>query len=109
MMIDLTAESPLSLAQAAKLVPPGRNGKRTHLSTILRWILHGAKAPDGELVRLDGASLGGRWLTSASALQRFSEKLTPVLDRPPTNGVRTARSRERAAERAGRELELRGI
>jgi hypothetical protein len=109
-MIDLTSESPISLAQAAKLVPPGRNGKKTHLSTILRWILHGAKAPNGELVRLDGARLGGRWLTSKEALQRFSERLTPTLGGPPTtNGVHTARARERAAERAGRELELRGI
>ncbi len=38
-MFDTTVENPIPLAEATKLVPPARQGKRTHLSTLLRWIL----------------------------------------------------------------------
>ena len=48
-MIDLTSEAALPLAAAAKLIPPARKGRKTHLSTILRWITRGAPAPDGSL------------------------------------------------------------
>jgi hypothetical protein len=58
-MFDVTSEQTISLAAAAKLVPPARTGKRTHLSTILRWILVGAKAPDGTRVRLEAVRLVG--------------------------------------------------
>ena len=47
-MIDLTTETPLSLAAAAKLLPPARNGRRCHLSTVLRWILRGAAVLPGQ-------------------------------------------------------------
>jgi hypothetical protein len=108
-MIDLQIESPISLAEAAKSVPAARNGKRTHLSTILRWILKGAKSPDGILVRLEGIRLGGRWMTSRQALQRFAEALTPNLagERPKT--PRSTAARQRASDRATRELEKIGI
>jgi hypothetical protein len=108
-MIDLATKSLLSLAQAAKILPAGRNGKKAHPATIFRWIAKGAKDPDGQLVRLDGLRVGGRWLTSKEALQRFAERLTPELDRQPAFHVRTARQRQLASERAGRELERLGI
>jgi hypothetical protein len=108
-MLDLTAETPLPLAEAARLVPPARSGKRTHLSTLLRWILKGAKAPNGQLVRLEAVRLGGRWMTSAPALQRFAEALTPRLDGEASQAPRTPGKRQRAAESAGRELDSIGI
>jgi hypothetical protein len=109
-MLDLTTETPLPLATAAKLVPPGRNGRRTHLSTLLRWILRGAKSPSGVVVRLEAARLGSRWLTSREALQRFSAALTPRLDSAtPPSGHRTPKQRERASERADRELDEAGF
>jgi hypothetical protein len=109
-MLDLTSERGLSLAEAAKLIPPSRGGKRTHLSTILRWILHGAKAPDGSLVRLEAVRLGGRWLTTCEAIRRFTERLTPALDPATTSGTpQTPGQRRRAAERAARELDKLGI
>ena len=49
-MIDLTAERPIPLAEAAEIVPPARSGKRTHFTTLLRWVLKGAKAPDEAMV-----------------------------------------------------------
>src|SRR5207249_12235093 len=52
-MFDLTTEALLTLAEACRLVPPGRTGKRTHLSTLLRRITSGVKAPTGQIVRLE--------------------------------------------------------
>jgi hypothetical protein len=108
-VINLTTEAALSLAAAAKLLPPARNGRRCHLSTILRWVLRGAKAPDGTIVRLEACRVGSRWLTSREALQRFSERLTPRLDTQPAPAARTHSRRRRAAERAAAELERRGV
>jgi hypothetical protein len=108
-MIDLTTEAPIPLAAAVKLVPPARTGKRTHLSTLLRWILTGAKAPDGSLVKLEAIRLGNRWMTSKPALQRFAERLTPRPDSPAPASVRSPSRRQRAGERAAEELERLGM
>jgi hypothetical protein len=109
-VIDLTAETPLPLKDACRLVPPGRNGKRTHLATLLRWIMTGSRGPTGERVRLEAVRLGGRWMTSREALQRFAERLTPQSsDVPPSQAARTLTQCQRAAERAGQELERLGI
>ena len=104
-MIDLTTEPPVPLAEAVKLIPPARSGKRTHLSTLLRWILTGAKAPDGTRVKLEAVRLGGRWMTSREALQRFAEALTPSLSDTPALPIpRAPTARRRASERAEAEL-----
>jgi hypothetical protein len=108
-MIDLSTETPVPLADAAKLIPPARSGKRTHLSTLLRWILTGATGPDGSRVRLEAVRLGNRWMTSRSALQRFVAALTPRLDAQPAEGQRCHSHRRRASERAASELERRGV
>jgi hypothetical protein len=87
-------------------VPPARNGKRTHLSTLLRWIHLGARGPSGEPVRLEAVRLGSRWLTSREALQRFASALTPSTDKLPTApATRTPNTRAGAIERAGQALE----
>jgi hypothetical protein len=108
-LIDLHAEAPLSLAAAAKLLPPGRNGRRCHLSTILRWVLRGAKAPDGTVVRLEACRLGSRWLTSREALQRFADRLTPQLGGTRSLEPRTGSRRRQASDSAAAELERLGI
>ncbi|HYV37592.1 MAG TPA: DUF1580 domain-containing protein [Gemmataceae bacterium] len=107
-MINLVTEHLLSLTDARRLLPAGRNGSAVHLSCILRWILTGAKAPGGDRIRLDAARVGGRWLTSREALQRFAEALTPSLDDKAPR-ARTPRQRERSAARAAKELESHGI
>jgi hypothetical protein len=112
-VIDLTQEAPLPLADACRLVPPARKGRKTHLSTLLRWISRGARSPSGECIRLEALRIGGRWMTSREALQRFAERLTPL---PPDFGgatppsmPRTPTARQRASARAGKELERFGI
>jgi hypothetical protein len=110
-MTDATTiltETTLSLAQAARRLPPGRNGAPCSLQCVLRWVLNGSRALDGKLVRLEAVRLGGRWITSAEAIARFAAALTP----PTSENVlssRTPRQRRRAAEQAERELEKLGI
>jgi hypothetical protein len=110
-MLDVSSEFTISLTQAARLLPPGRRGRPVSLSCLLRWVLAGATGPSGERVRLEAVRLGGRWVTSREALQRFAERLTPRLDAPqetPPN-PRTPGRRQRASERAAAELERLGI
>jgi hypothetical protein len=116
-------ETVLDLTTAAKIIPPARGrrsdadpadepaprGEKTHISTILRWIMRGAKAPDGSRVRLEAVRLGGRWLTSREALQRFAEALTPRLDVAPPPVPRTSSRRRRESERAAEDLAKLGL
>ena len=96
-MIDIHEEPLLSLSAAAALVPPARQGKRTHLSTILRWILDGAKGPNGKRVKLEAVRIGGRWMTTRSALQRFVERLTPDAGAaPPSPSARRQEQKDKA-------------
>jgi hypothetical protein len=76
-MIDLVMESTTSLAEAARLLPSGRGGRPVTASCLLRWILAGARLASGGRVRLEALRLGGRWITSREALQRFAMRLTP--------------------------------
>jgi hypothetical protein len=72
----------------------------------------GTKLPDGSRLHLQAIRAGGAWVTTAEAFDRFLAALTEAaLSRggatitPPC----TARERQRAAERAGRELDRAGI
>jgi hypothetical protein len=109
-MFDTTIGTPIPLAEAAKYVPPARQGKKTHLSTLLRWILTGVRTRSGEIVRLEALRLGNRWMTSREAIQRFAERLTPRIEGASTPiPPRTTGQRQRAAERAGHALGKIGI
>jgi hypothetical protein len=57
------------------------------------------------------ARVGGKWVTSRAALARFITSSTPAVpgDAVSLRPLRTAKQRQRAAERAGRELEKLGI
>ena len=108
-MINVGAEALLSLNAAARIMPAGRNGSACSLGAVLRWVLCGSRSPSGELVRLEAIRMGGRWLTSREALQRFAERLTPSLDGEAAPTPRTTRQRQRAAERATKKLESMGV
>ena len=110
-MINLAVETLLSLAQAARKLPGGRAGKSLDPSTVWRWCTIGIRR-DGQIVKLESARLGGRFVTSVEALQRFSDALgadftneaqsTPPLPRTPTK-------RRAASEQASRRLEEAGV
>jgi hypothetical protein len=106
-MIDISSEKILPLREAAKLVPSARLGRPCTFQCILRWVLNGTRAPDGQNVKLDALRLGGRWITSREALQRFAESLTPQAS--PPKPTKTTKQRQRAADKAEAELTRLGI
>ena len=108
MPIDPQNERLLSLAEAARAVPP-IDGKRPHISTVWRWIRKGSKG-----VRLSHARVGHRICTSEEALGRFfvdlakaDETPAPVTSKRPSK--RTPRSREQAIAKAEAVLAKAGI
>jgi len=107
-MIDLKSETPLALAQAAKLIPPTRLDRPVHVSTLVRWIVHGVRG-----VKLEAARVGGRWVTSREALERFSAALTA--QHLPLSGPGRASTKEisnehhRRQERVEQELTALGL
>jgi hypothetical protein len=109
-MLDITSEDTLTLTDACRILPRGRNGSRPQLSTLLRWILDGCRAPDRRRVRLEAVRLGNKWITSRQALQRFAAALTPTLtDDVATPKWRTPRQRTLASASAAKELERLGM
>src|SRR5690606_36870036 len=73
-----THEQPLTIAQAATLYPA-----RTNASTIIRHITRGVKVR-GVVVRLEGQRMGGRWTTTAEAVEWFVDRLNRQADAEPT-------------------------
>ena len=65
-MIDHTAETVVSFAEACQRLPRRRAGKRPHPNTLYRWAAEGVR---GE--RLETIQIGGTLCTSLEALQRF--------------------------------------
>jgi hypothetical protein len=100
-VIEIQDEHLMTLAQAAKLRPSGRNGRPTHVSTVYRWIATGVRG-----VRLESIRIGGTLYTSREAIQRFADRLTPG---PATIQPPSMTTRRRSAEAAGRELDRLGF
>ena len=112
MSISLQSEVCLSLTEAAKNVPP-IDGRRPHASTVWRWCRKGLRG-----VRLEHTRLGHRVVTSAEALQRFTDSLAELdanqpdtRDRPvPTEVPRPKpQCRARSIEKAKKKLRSVGI
>jgi hypothetical protein len=107
-MIDIVKERQISLSEAATLYPSSRNGRPTHISTPLRHITKGIQLAKGEVIRLEGARLGGRWITSVEAVQRFMDRLTAgaLADSSETSAstIHTTKQRRRELDRVQREL-----
>ena len=99
---NLLDETILFLSDVPKHIPRGKNGRPTHLSTVVRWKDRGIRG-----VRLEAVRLGGRWVTSLQALGRFVANVTatasPTL--PPVTAPGTFRQQagqdERALDRDG--------
>jgi hypothetical protein len=98
-MIDHTAETLLTFAEAAAVLPD-----RPHVSTIHRWRLRGIGG-----VKLDTIRIGGRRYTSHEALERFINATTAAADGiKPAKEAPRKRQRQRH-EQAERELDAAGI
>jgi hypothetical protein len=102
-MIDRNTEELLTLAEAARLRPPGRNGRPQHISTVYRHALKGFRG-----VRLEVVRLGGSLYTSRQALQRFAERLTAASVHGAPSQQSTTQRRQ-ACEHAAERLDQVGI
>ena len=111
-MLDITKETPISLTEATKILPP-IDGRRLHVSSVWRWARKGIGGITLEYVRV-----GGRVCTSAEAISRFVNALaaldgvpaarTPVPQSPATR-KRSASQRAKDIQRAEGELAKAGI
>src|SRR5262245_45668571 len=95
---SLLRETTMSLAEAAKRLPPFRPGRPVSVGSLTRWVLHGVHTPAG-LVRLEASRVGGHWITSLEALERFLTAQTAALTSPAPL-PRTATKRQQESERA---------
>lgn len=103
----LATEKTLTFSEAAAILPMF-NGKRPHTSTVWRWARKGCRG-----VRLESLRLGGRFVTSVQALERFGQALAEA-DNLPQASVRkpatpTAKQRERSIQHAEDVLHKAGI
>ncbi len=71
MSIDTRLEELISLADAARLLPARRRGKRPHISCMYRWTTVGCRG-----VVLDSVMVGGTRCTSREAIARFIGRLS---------------------------------
>jgi hypothetical protein len=111
----LQEETILTFAEAAKALPKV-NGKRPHAATLWRWARKGIKG-----VCLETRRVGGRFVTSPEALERFTKSLAEIPLHTPPNTPPTApavvtaprprseRQRSRDIARAESELAAAGI
>lgn len=103
----LCNETIVTFAEAAARLPRV-NGRRAHTSTVWRWSRKGVKG-----VRLECRRLGGRFVTSLEALDRFGKALAeiepPEQPAPSTSKHPTDRQRERAVAEAKATLRDAGI
>ncbi len=111
MPIDIATEELLPLRSVPGRFPGlGRNGRPIHHASIYRWAVNGCRG-----VRLETVQVGGMKVTSTEALERFVERLSnpSETDKADATGERarqrrSSRQRQKAAEKAGRELEAIG-
>ena len=98
------------LSRAAQRFPPYRQGKSVTLSCLVRWVLNGVRAPNGERIKLEAARLAGRWITTPQAISRFvAAQSPPSTTTTPTSVPRSPSARQRSSERAAKLLEAAGI
>jgi hypothetical protein len=102
----LTNERKVTFSEAAEHLPL-LNGRKIHTSALWRWATRGVRR-----VKLEALLLGGRYVTSIEALERFGRGLAETAapkDIPPATRPRTDRHREKAIGRARKRLEAAGI
>jgi hypothetical protein len=108
---EIQAGEGLGLSAAGRLFPAHRGEGTVDPSTVFRWVTKGTKTADGRKVKLEAVRVGGRWLTSRAAVGRFVAALTVAADptvATPPQSTRAPTARQKASERAARELERMG-
>jgi Protein of unknown function (DUF1580) len=111
-MSVLTARSPETNNSVPKGLLPiakaaGPRFGYPHKATVIRWIIRGVKTPDGRRVRLRAWRFGSRWMTTAEAVEEFSQVV--LVPSEPAAPPRTMSARQRASEQAEAELRAMGM
>ena len=106
---DLLTETPVTLSAVARTIPGARGATRISPTTVWRWCVKGTNTPDGRLVKLEYYRVGARVMTTAEAVRRYITALTLTpTDAPTQPAARTPSERQRASEKAAKELERMG-
>jgi Protein of unknown function (DUF1580) len=97
MTIDIETETLIDLRAAATLpVFRNRTGKSAHISSVYRFVMRGARAANGQRIRLETVRVPSGLRTSREAVQRFIAELTDP-DHPIPAPRTAARKRQIAA------------
>lgn len=105
-MNPVLAETLLSLTDLAKRCPRGRGAGPTHCAhraTVLRWVVRGVRVGSAR-VKLEACRVGGRWVTSEQAYERFVTACGAAAGAEPVARQRTPAQARRAADAAGRAI-----
>jgi hypothetical protein len=94
-MINALNEELIDLREATVLPPFRRRGKPAHIASIYRYVQRGARAVNGERVRLETIRTPSGMKTSREAVERFLHALT-YGEVTATAAVTHSREHERA-------------
>lgn len=94
-------ETILTFSEAAARLPLV-NGKRPHASTVWRWARKGIGVQG---IKLEALKLGGRFVTSFEALERFGRALAAADTLPTVIAEKTPRP-DRCRPDARREMDI---
>lgn len=108
MPIDVIHETlvPLTNAGAHQFFRHPKTGKPAHKSKMFRLVQRGARAINGDRIRLEVIKSPCGFQTSLESIQRFAEALTDP-DRPATTPTRGTRRKQ--IDAAERELSAAGF
>jgi hypothetical protein len=109
MAINLSVERAISTAEAAVVWGKSRGGRPTHPTRITKAIKDGTPTPGGDRIYLEGLRLGGQWVTTVEAIQRYAEALTTASTGRPTAPAPISTTRARTLARIDCELDAAGI
>ncbi len=103
-MFDAMTEDLIDLRQACREKPfrNAKTGKPAHISSMFRHVMRGARAANGERIRLETIRVPSGLRTSREAVARFIARLTD-----PDAPVATASPKARRKQIAQAEAELR--
>lgn len=99
----LAGEPPLSLTQAAAMLPRVA-GRKVSASTLWRWVMHGKRGVYLDAIR----GHGNGWWTSSAALERFRVALSALADGERVKVFESVSDWERRAQAAAEALERMG-
>lgn len=110
MSMAVADETLKTVCVAARSVPSNRPGRSAAPSTLIRWIVTGAKLRDGGRLKLRATRSPGGWLTSEAWIQEFLGALTAdrAGDVAPSAGAEM-RAEAAMARMAARGFQAKGV